>query len=121
MTSVRQAGSSGRERSGFHLTGPSTALDPRLHAVRPDLADLRLAGRVFASHYAAPVACRVRRETEVTSARDRGEVVASLATGDGFEMLDLSGGIAWGRATGSGLVGYVDAAALEQVDAGEAG
>lgn len=44
-------------------------------------------------------------------ARDS-EAIGELAAGDVFEMLDLTGGKAWGTAPGLGLVGYIDAAAL---------
>src|SRR6266542_2359638 len=39
----------------FALTGPSDPPDPAYHAYRKDLADVALAGRVIASHYAEPV------------------------------------------------------------------
>jgi hypothetical protein len=34
------------------LAGPSDLPDPDFHAYRKDLADIALAGRVIASHYA---------------------------------------------------------------------
>src|SRR3954447_7322994 len=40
---------------GFALTGPFEGLDPDFKAYRKDLADVALAGRVIASHYAEPV------------------------------------------------------------------
>src|SRR3546814_10677207 len=40
--------------NNFRLEGPSIALDQRIHAFRPDIADLALAGQVFATHYARP-------------------------------------------------------------------
>ena len=45
-----------------------------------------------------------------------------LRAGDVFEVLDLSGGFAWGIATASTLVGYVDEAVLgtPAADAGAA-
>ena len=43
----------------FRLSGPSEALDPRTAAVRRDLADARLADRVFAPHYAVAQPCGV--------------------------------------------------------------
>jgi hypothetical protein len=82
-------------------------------AVRRDLADVRLADRVFAPHYAAPMARTLSLDTPLraASARDS-EMLASLSTGDIFEVLELAGGNAWGVARGPGLVGYIDAAAL---------
>ena len=38
--------------------------------------------------------------------------IASLAEGDEFDVLDVTGGVAWGIATGCGLVGYIPAEAL---------
>lgn len=38
--------------------------------------------------------------------------LATLAAGEPFELLDITGGDAWGIATTHGLVGYVDAALL---------
>ena len=80
--------------------------------MRPDLADIRLAGRVFAPHYAAPLACRMVRHAALRDAPE-GTVVAELSAGDPFEALDLTGAHAWGRAPGPGLVGYCARQAVE--------
>jgi hypothetical protein len=105
--------SSGRTRSGFALTGPSVTLDPARNAVRPDLADIRLAGQVFAPHFAAPVAFVAFHEVAVTAGRDGNAEVTVLANGDVFEVLDFVGDKAWGIAVQPGLVGYVDRQAIE--------
>lgn len=95
------------------LDGRSIALDPRTSAVRPDLADVRLADQVFAPHYAAPVARVIAAATPLRAGRADGEaVLVTLAPGAPFELLDIVGDDAWGIATGESLVGYVDAAAL---------
>lgn len=88
-------------------------LDPTRDAVRRDIADVRLAEHVFAPHYAAPLLRRLIVDTALreTRAVDSAEV-ASLVTGDAFELLDLTGETAWGVAPGTGWVGYLDAAAL---------
>lgn len=86
-------------------------LDPRSNAVRADLADIRLTGRVFAPHYAAPLICRLARPASLREA-PAGQTVAQLAPGDAFEVLELAGDHAWGRAPGPGLVGYLDRDAL---------
>ncbi|WP_447725090.1 SH3 domain-containing protein [Sphingomonas koreensis] len=89
-------------------------IDPRTDAARRDLADVRLADRVFAPHYAAPVAYVVTAATALRAAKESdAEVLVQLAEGDVFEVLELSAGTAWGSAPGSGLVGYVDAAQLK--------
>lgn len=88
-------------------------LDPRTHAVRPDLADVRLAEYVFAPHYAAPLTRRVARPAALRLARDpTSETMATLAPGDTFEVLELAGDLAWGIAPAARLVGYLPAAAL---------
>lgn len=104
-------------RQSFALAGRSRVIDPTRHAVRKDLADVRLADQVFAPHYAAPLPRRVvsaaplRAERAADSAQ-----LASLTVGDRFDLLDITGGSGWGVATASGLVGYVDATALGDPD-----
>src|SRR3712207_5874039 len=39
----------------FELSGPSIVLDPKVHAYRSDIADIALAGQLFAPHYARPM------------------------------------------------------------------
>ncbi|MBC9031437.1 SH3 domain-containing protein [Sphingomonas sp. JC676] len=88
-------------------------MDPRVDAVRRDLADVRLADRVFAPHYAAPMPRTLSAAISLraASAADS-EILAQLPQGDVFEVLELAGGNAWGVARGPGLVGYIDAGAL---------
>jgi hypothetical protein len=82
-------------------------------AVRRDLADVRLADRVFAPHYAAPMPRTLSIPANLReSAAADSEVLASLAAGDTFEVLELAGTHAWGVAPGAGLVGYIPASAL---------
>lgn len=84
-----------------------------VHAVRPDLADVRLADRVFAPHYAEAVPRRLAGPATLRQGRDTGSAaLAALADGEPFELLDVIGGDAWGIAPRSGLVGYLPAAAL---------
>lgn len=89
-------------------------LDPRTNAVRADVADVRLAEYVFAPHYAAPMSVRVLQATILREGRavDSADIV-TLAAGETFDLLDLTGGVAWGVAVAHGLVGYVDAPLLE--------
>ncbi|MBX3595097.1 MAG: SH3 domain-containing protein [Sphingomonas sp.] len=89
-------------------------MDPRTDAARRDLADVRLADRVFAPHYAAPLTWIVTTATPLVESRaDNAEILTSLGSGDLFEVLELSAGYAWGRAPAAGLVGYVDANCLK--------
>jgi hypothetical protein len=87
-------------------------MDPTRYAVRKDLADVRLAAQVFAPHYAAPLPRKVVVPTELRAERAiDSQRLATLAIGDPFDMLDVTGDSAWGVAS-TGLVGYVDATAL---------
>jgi hypothetical protein len=93
--------------------GRSRPLDPTRDAVRDDIADVRLAEHVFAPHYAAPLLRRLMNNARLLAARgaDSPEL-AMLTAGETFELLDVTGDLGWGVAPKSGLVGYVDAAAL---------
>ena len=97
---------------GFPLTGTSEHPDPATHAYRQDLADVALAGRVVASHYAEPLSRRLASLTPFLVAPDEAsECLATLAPGDELRMLDCSRGWAWGYGP-DGRVGYVRSAAL---------
>lgn len=104
----------GPQRRSFALLGPSVALDPLHDAVRRDVADIRLADRVFAPHYAAPMPRRIAITASLmASDADDAVTLYVLRPGEIFEVLDLAGGKAWGIAVAHNLVGYIDAAALE--------
>lgn len=96
------------------MTGPSPALDPRNHAVRRDLADRALAGRVIAPHYASPVrrSCGAHAAFVRRSPSDEAEAVTELLPGEAFEVLEYAAGWAWGYCGADRLVGYVEAIAL---------
>src|SRR3546814_1195449 len=47
-------GAVGAGRDRFGLSGASQAFDPRMVAIRPDLADIAVAGMHFAPPYVAP-------------------------------------------------------------------
>jgi len=79
-----------------------------VHAYRPDLADVALAGRVIASHYAEPARRLVSLGGPLRAgAASDAEVIGQVEAGDGFEMLDDSLGWAWGYAGPQRLVGYL--------------
>jgi Bacterial dipeptidyl-peptidase Sh3 domain len=110
----RETASSSRADERFHLSGPSLTLDPRIHAYRTDIADIALAGQIFAPHYARPLLCvcaDVPAPVRASPAADS-ETVATLAPGEAFAVLEYAGGRAWGYIQTSHLVGYVEAAAL---------
>ena len=97
---------------GFPLAGPSEHPDPATHAYRPDLADVALAGRVVASHYAEPLIRSIAIATPLRSMPDdKALSVASLEAGDELRILDNSRGWAWGYGP-DGNVGYVRSHAL---------
>jgi hypothetical protein len=103
-----------KARTSFSLTGRSVDLDPRTHAVRRDIADIRLAEYVFAPHYAVPMIRAVARTALLRSGRDEAsDTMVDLKPGDSFEVLEIAGVSAWGVARPSGLVGYVETAALD--------
>jgi hypothetical protein len=98
------------------LTGRSATLDPRRNAVRPDLADVRLAAQVFAPHYVEPMAMVANRTTPLLDA-PAGEPLAMLAAGDVFDVLEIASTLSWGQRRGDGLVGYVANDALDRAGA----
>ncbi len=69
---------------------------------------------MFAPHYAVPMPTVVSRPTPLRLERDGdSEVVATLESGDVFEVLEIAGVSAWGMAVGAGLVGYLDRTTLD--------
>ncbi|HET7708700.1 MAG TPA: hypothetical protein VFK50_04095 [Sphingomicrobium sp.] len=97
----------------FMLAGPSNDPDPAFNAYRQDLADVSLAGRVIASHYAEPLARQLLRPAALRSQpSDDSELVRDLDPGVPFDMLDNSLGWAWGYAGADRRVGYVRSEAL---------
>jgi hypothetical protein len=100
-------------RSQFRLAGVSQPFDPRNTAIRPDLADIAVAGQHFAPHYAAPIRRLAIRAVPLRAASDAAaEVVGTLAAGEAFALLDVTGGVAWGYRVADHLVGYCPAEAL---------
>lgn len=82
--------------------------------MRADVADVRLADRVFAPHYAAPLRVLLNRDAQLRAGRSGdAALVASLKADAAFDLLDLTGGVAWGIAVDAGVVGYLDADAVE--------
>jgi hypothetical protein len=97
---------------GFALAGVSNLPDPATHAYRKDLADVALAGRVIASHYAEPLVRHLVAAAPLLphSANDA-EPIAQLSAGDEIRMLDNSRGWAWGYGP-DGRVGYIRSEAV---------
>ncbi|MCW1381257.1 SH3 domain-containing protein [Novosphingobium sp. KCTC 2891] len=91
------------------LSGPSAKVDSERLPVRGDLAHIRLAGKVFVPHYAVPMPRVIAAAgTALRKAgRADADVLAELAAGTVFNVLDLAGAFAWGQVGEDGLVGYV--------------
>jgi cell wall-associated NlpC family hydrolase len=91
------------------------ALDPLLQAFRPDLADLRLKGRVEAGRFVAGSPARVVRGC-VTLRREPGPAAApdsQLIFGEQVLVFETrADGWAWVQNLADGYVGYLEAAAL---------
>lgn len=103
--------------ASFALHGPSVKLDPARLPVRGDLAHIRLAGKVFVPHYVVPMPCVVNGGGTplLNAGKPEAEVMAILAEGTLFQLLDVTGDWAWGQVGDDGAVGYVSAAALKSV------
>ncbi|MDJ0277444.1 NlpC/P60 family protein [Sphingomonas sp. 2R-10] len=81
-------------------------LDSRVDAVRRDLADIRLAERVFAPHYAVPVRRTAGRTTPILDAAG-GPVLSQALAGEPFDVLEFTSTHGWGRSPIDGTVGFV--------------
>ncbi len=108
------AGQLTQDRISFHLDGRSIALDRRVNAVRGDLADISLAGVLFAPHYAKaqPFHCAAASAFLRESGANEAPAVSQLLAGETFHVLDVTGKWAWGFCDHDGYVGYVEHAAL---------
>ena len=97
------------------LSGPAEKLDAAHWPVRGDLAHIRLAGRCFVPHYAVPMERTiVAAGANLLALNDAAaEVREALSGGTLFNVLDMSGGWAWGQVGEDGFVGYLPLTALE--------
>ena len=90
------------------------ALDPRLHAVREDLADIRLEGQVEAAAFARPRRRRVRVPVlpVYRTADDKRGRETELLKGALVDVFEQAAGWAWIQSVADGYVGYVRANGL---------
>ena len=97
------------------LSGPAEKLDSAHWPVRGDLAHIRLAGRCFVPHYAVPMERTiVAAGANLLALNDAAaEVREALNGGTLFNVLDMTGGWAWGQVGEDGFVGYLPLTALE--------
>ena len=86
-----------------------------IHAYRDDIADIALAGLLFAPHYARPVTWRCGPAAALVrlSACEDSEPVTQLEPGDEFAVLDIAGSWVWGYRRADHRVGYVPTAAFD--------
>lgn len=93
----------------LQLSGPSKCLDAANWPVRGDLAHVRLAGICFVPHYAVPMPHTVAASgsTLRQAGREDAAAIVQVSGGAGFNVLDMSGGWAWGQLGDDGLVGYL--------------
>lgn len=99
------------------LAGPVARPDETREPIRGDLAHIGLAGRYFVPHYAVPQPRSVMPggATLMAAPNPDADVLAHLAEGDSFELLDITGQWAWGCLSLEGPVGYVHIDRLEPV------
>lgn len=100
-------------KGGYSLVGVSDLPDPDFHAFRKDLADVALAGRVIASHYAEPLLKHLAIPSPLRRCASADcEPGDELQAGDDFWLLDDTAGWAWGYGGKDRRVGYVPSVAL---------
>jgi cell wall-associated NlpC family hydrolase len=89
-------------------------LDERVHAYRRDIADIALAGQLFAPHYARPLirGCGARPAFIRYKPADDARIASELLPGEEFAVLEISGRWAWGYCRHDHYVGYVEAISL---------
>lgn len=104
----------GGDRIRFGLHGAERPYDKRTTAYRGDLADVALAGELFAPHYAEAVLMRCAEAATPVLIKelDRSEAVSELLLGEDFAVLDVSGDTAWGYCLADHYVGFVKYSAL---------
>jgi cell wall-associated NlpC family hydrolase len=95
-----------------------TARDPRLHAYRPDLADVSLKGQVEAERFVAGRPARIAASVADMRAAPRPDsgLSTQLLKGASLHVFEEAEGFAWVQASDDGYVGYVAAADLGQAD-----
>ena len=104
-----------RAQGPFALAGPAARPDGRTVPLRGDLAHIGLAGKYFVPHYAVPQPRTVLPGGAplVAGTEPGADELCTLMEGDSFEVLDVSGGFAWGCLSLEGPVGYVRLDLLE--------
>lgn len=95
------------------LSGPVERPELSALPIRGDLAHIALADRYLVANYVVPMPRELARDSSLQSApRDDAEIVARLAGGTRFELLDCAGSWAWGCLGPQGPAGYLPLTAL---------
>ena len=91
-----------------------TKLDPRLHAVRPDLADISLAGKVEAERFVEPRLMQVIEPVVTVHKAPRFDSMqlTQALFGETVKLFHEEEGWAWVQLVKDGYVGYVNGNAL---------
>src|SRR3546814_11706786 len=94
----------------FSLAGPSLILDARVHAYRRDLADVALAGQLFAPHYARALVrqCGSRPTFVFSTPSSEGHPASALRPGEELAGLELPARWAWANCRHAHHAGYVE-------------
>lgn len=97
------------DRIRIRLTGRAQAYDNRIHAIRPDLADLAESRHHFSPHYAEaiPFRCVAASTMLRGESGDGARAVSQLLHGETFHLLDIRAHWAWGYCGHDHYVGYV--------------
>lgn len=103
-----------KERQRYKLSGHSLVGDPRTTPIRGDLADMKLAGKLFAPHYAVPILrTGIAPVTEIHAEPHASSMpVSALMHGEEFAVLDVAGEWAWGYCLHDNYLGYLRFAEL---------
>ncbi len=98
----------------YALSGPAKVRDPRVTPIRGDLADIALAGKLFAPHYVVPMerAVTAAYAPLLESGRDDAGQGSELLRGERFMVLDIAGRHAWGYCAHDCYNGYLALNAL---------
>ncbi|HYD25827.1 MAG TPA: SH3 domain-containing protein [Croceibacterium sp.] len=104
-------------RGLYALTGPQPRPEPGRTPLRGDLAHIALAGRYFVPHYAVPQPRTVMPGGArlMAGTGEGADELCTLIEGESFEVLEVSGGWAWGCLSLEGPVGYIRVDRLEQL------
>ena len=102
------------DRMTFTLEGHSFVGDKRTTPIRGDLADIKLAGKLFAPHYAIPMLrTGIAPVTAIHAQPDATSMpISALMHGEEFAVLDIAGVWAWGYCKHDEYLGYLRFAEL---------